>query len=390
MADRVGKLSSGLQLSLAANFVDRELAGTQVTVGANLVRGPGRGLQLAVGANWATASFRGAQIATGLNVVHEDARGAQISSGANVAGARISGAQIAAVANTAGGDAHGAQITAGVNYASGMSLGAQIGAISNIVRSDSAGAQIAAGLNLATHTIRGAQIAGGANLAGTVDGMQLAPFNLAGTADGLQLGVVNLATRGRGFKIGVINLAREHDGEALGLINLIGNGIHSFAAYACDAMLSNLELKLGSRHLYTSFQFAYQPGDALAAGPARFEYGSRRYGFGLGLGYRQPLAAGRLRFLEIEASQISIRSRFCSSGCGFSAEGDNPGLASLRVVLGIEILRGLSGIVGISENAAIASRGRDLDIGSGFLEAVQHSGQTTVREYPGLLLGLQL
>jgi hypothetical protein len=195
--------------------------------------------------------------------------------------------------------------------------------------------------------------------------------------------------RGSGFKLGVVNIAREHDGETLGLINLIWDGIHSFAAYASDTMLSNLELKLGSRHLYTSVQFAYRPGDDLAAGTEHFQSSSRRYGFGLGLGYRQPLAAGRLRFLEVEASALDVHSSF-DSGNVFNFGNDHPLLASLRLLLGFEIWSGLHAVVGISQNTAIAWGGRDLNIGSGVLQSVQHSGQTTVREYPGLLLGLQI
>jgi hypothetical protein len=200
----------------------------------------------------------------------------------------------------------------------------------------------------------------------------------------MQLGVLNLAKQGRGLNIGVINVARELDGESLGVLNLIGNGIHSVAAYATDSMLSNLELKLGSRHLYTSFQFAYHPGDSLPAGPERFEYGSRRYGIGLGLGYRQPLTIGRLRFIEVEVSELDVRSSLHFD------ESDVSMLASLRVLAGFEIYRGLNAIVGISGNTAIARNDRDLDIGSGFLQATQHSGKTTVREYPGLVLGLQM
>jgi hypothetical protein len=344
VADRVGQLSSGLQLSLAANIIDGEMAGTQLTIGTNVLRGPGHGAQIVVGANVATRDFRGAQIASGMNYT----------------GGRLSGIQIAAGANIARDDGHGAQI--------------------------------AAGFNVAPRTLRGAQIAGGVNVASTLDGTQIAPINVAGTANGLQLGVVNLATRGRGFKLGVINIAREHDGETLGLLNLIGDGIHSFAAYATDTMLSNLELKLGSRHLYTSVQFAYRPGDDLAAGPEHFQSSSRRYGFGLGLGYRQPLAAGRLRFLEVEASALNIKSRLGSGDGGsvFSFNNSNPIIASLRVLLGIEVWAGLHAVVGISQNTAIAWGGGDLNIGSGVLQSVQHSGQATVREYPGLLLGLQI
>ena len=93
--------------------------------------------------------------------------------------------------------------------------------------------------------------------------------------------------------------------------------------------------------------------------------------------------------MEIEASYLNIRSGFSSSAYGFDSEDDHPMLASLRAVLGIEIASGLNAIAGISGNVTIAWAGRDLDLGADFLQAVQRSGQTTVREYPGLLLGLE-
>jgi hypothetical protein len=359
LGDRVGKLSSGLQLSLAMNLIDRELSGAQVTVGANVLWGTGRGLQLSVGGNYAAGSFLGAQIATGLNIARGDVRGAQLATGLNLAGSTMSGLQMASGAN--------------------------------IASQNSEGAQIAAGFNLAAQSIRGAHIAGGVNLAREVHGAQIAPLNLAGSTSGVQLGVVNLASHGSGFSFGVINVAREHDGETFGVLNLIGNGVHSLAAYATDTMLGNIELKLGSRHLYTAFQFAYQPGDDMAAGPEQFQYKSRRYGLGMGLGYRQPLSLGRLHFLEVEGSALSLRSRFSSHAFGFAREGgDQPLLASLRALVGIAITSELSAIVGVSANTAIAWSGRDLDIGSGLIEATQHSGQATVREYPGVVLGLQM
>lgn len=357
VGDRIGRLSSGMQLSLAANIIDRELAGAQVTVGANIVGGSGHGLQLSVGGNYVGGFFSGAQIATGLNLASADVRGAQIATGLNAAGGKVSGAQIATGANLTAGDVHGAQV--------------------------------AAGLNLTGHAIHGAQVAAGVNLAREAHGAQIAPVNLASDVSGLQLGVINLAGHGSGFGFGVLNIAREHDGETFGVLNLIGNGIHSLAAYATDTMLSNLELKLGSRHLYTAFQFAYQPGDDLPAGTDHFQYGSRRYGLGMGVGYRQPLGLGRLHFLEVEASALNLRSRFSSNALGFSSN-DQPLLASLRALVGIDMGAHLSAIVGLSANTAVAWGGRDLDIGSGFLQGTQHSGKTTVREYPGVILGLQM
>ncbi len=358
IGDRVGKLSSGLQLSLAVDLIERELSGVQLTVGANIVRGPGHGLQLSVAGNYAAGPYHGAQMATGLNIARDEVHGAQFAAGLNLAGGKVSGLQMAAGAN--------------------------------IASDDSSGAQMAAGFNLASGSARGLQMAGGVNVAHDLHGAQIAPINLAGNINGLQFGVINLASHGSGFGFGVINIARQHDGETFGVINLIGNGIHSLAAYATDSMLSNLELKLGSRHLYTSIQFAYQPGDEVTATPEQFQYRSRRYGLGMGIGYRQPLGLGRLRFVEVEASALDVRAHFSSDAYGFARSDGDPILASLRGLLGIEITSDVSAIVGVSANTAIAWGGRDLDIGSGFLQATQHSGKTTVREYPGIVIGLQM
>jgi hypothetical protein len=91
-----------------------------------------------------------------------------------------------------------------------------------------------------------------------------------------------------------------------------------------------------------------------------------------------------VRFFALEVTGMSIMSDFATS------QDNTPLLASTRVVLGLEIVRGVTAIAGISENTTIAWGGRDLDIGSGFLESVTHDGTTTLRHYPGLLLGLQI
>ncbi len=370
VADRVGRLSSGLQLSLAANLIDLGMSGAQLTVGANILRGPGSGAQLSVGANIATDWFKGAQMSVGANVVGGEVRGLQASVGANVAGGRLSGAQL--------------------------------GVGANVARAESTGWQVAAGANVATHGLRGAQISAGFNYASAMTGAQLGTINTAGDFGGLQLGVVNvvganrggqvgvlnLAGHSRGFTLGVLNIARAHDGEALGVLNLIGNGIHSVALYATESMLCNLSLKLGSRRLYTAFHFAYQPGDALDASQ-RYTYGTRRYGLGMALGWRQPLAFARFRYVEIEASSLHLRNDFSSNDGGFGSDDDGPLLASLRAQAGIEIGGGLHAIAGISYNVAVGWNGRDLDIAPDFLQSTERSGQTTIRQYPGLLAGIQ-
>ena len=367
IADRVGGLSSGLQLSLGVNVADQFMRGTQLTIGANILRGPGRGTQLAVGVNFDADSFHGAALSSGANIALADFTGAQLTSGANWVEGPMAGAQLAAGINVARGGGHGAALAGGMNLA----------------LAHWQGAQLAGGVNLA-EDIAGAQIAP-LNLASSSSGLQLGVANLAGDETGAQIGVVNVARRSRGFKLGVVNIAGAHDGDTFGIVNVIGNGIHDVAVYATDSMLSNVALELGSRHIYTSYIFGYQPGDALVAGtgPDQFHRGTRRIGYGLGVGYRQPLLAGPLRFLAIEVSGMSILS-------DFSAMNNTPIWASTRAVAGLQIYRGLTAIAGLSDNATIGLDGKDLAIGSGFLESVSHSGTTTVRHYPGLLLGLQI
>ena len=87
---------------------------------------------------------------------------------------------------------------------------------------------------------------------------------------------------------------------------------------------------------------------------------------------------------------MNVRSRFASEAYGFDSGDRNALLTSLRLLVGIQIYSRLTAIAGISENVAVGWGGWDLDIGSGFIEAVQRSGKTTVREYPGLLIGVQL
>jgi hypothetical protein len=126
-------------------------------------------------------------------------------------------------------------------------------------------------------------------------GLQLGLINFAVEQSGWQLGIVSAAGRSRGFKLGAVNLASELEGETLGLLNLIGDGIHSITVYATYTMLSNVALKLGSRHLYTSYLLGFQPGaDPVGTAARSFGPGTRRVGYGLGLGYRRPLTTAAL------------------------------------------------------------------------------------------------
>jgi hypothetical protein len=295
----------------------------------------------------------------------------------------------------------GVQLAPGIAQTLQSSSGVQLSGVSNVVSGDLRGVQVTGALNMTDGGVRGVQLAGGVNVAGRAAGLQLAPVNIAGDtrgvqlgvanvawrqARGLQVGVVNVASRSRGLSFGLVNVAREHDGEALGLLNFIGNGIHDVAVYSTDTMLTNASVKLGGRHLYTSYSFGYTPGDTVVgrAGPDVVTAGDRRLGVGLGIGYRFDLDFGWLQFIELEATGMAVQPELDFS------DDDVPLLTAARVIVGIDLSPELTLIAGVTENVSIGTNGRDLDLQRGGLEQVMRSGNTTVRMYPGLLLGLQL
>ncbi|MFL5305954.1 MAG: caspase domain-containing protein [Polyangia bacterium] len=346
IADRARRVH-GLQLTLGYAQVDEQLRGVQLSVGVNAVGGDMHGGEITVGANVVTGNVNGAQIAAGANIATGDARGAQIAAGANVAGGELRGTQIAAGLNLAN-EARGVQIAAGANYATRLD-GAQLAPL-NIARSGS--------------------------------GTQIGVANVVGEETGVRIGVLNFAARNHGFQFGVVNVAAHDDGESLALLNLIGDGIHEASIYATDLMLTNFGIKLGGRHLYTHFMIGYQPGDDLAAGPEHFTRSSRRWGFGAGLGWRFPVEWGRLRYVEVEADSLQLRTTSNLSG-------NSPQVASLRAQVGLRLYHDLSVLVGAGAGVAIGTDGQDADVGFG-PQSVSHSGATTVRVYPSLLLGLQI
>jgi hypothetical protein len=322
------------------------------------------GLQLALGYNQVDADLRGLQLAVGVNAVGASYHGGQIAAGANIARGRGDGLALAAGANVLDGDGSGAQVVAGINVATGGFRGLQL----------------SGGVNLA-RSLHGAQIAP-ANYAQEVGGAQLGVANVAGEARGVRIGVVNVAGQNHGFQLGVLNIAAHDDGESLALLNLVGDGIHEAAIFATDVLAMNAGFKLGGRHLYTALGVGYQPGDDLPVGPTHYTRGTRRWGFSAGLGWRFPVERGALSYLELEADQVQLQQGWFS--------GDNPPfVSSLRLQAGIRLFRDLVVLGGVGAAVAVGTDGQDADLGFG-PESVSHSGGTTVRVYPSLLLGLQI
>jgi len=348
VADRSQRVH-GFQLAIGWAQTDVELLALQLSAGANLVRG----------------SFTGAQVTAGANIVRGTGRGLQLVGGGNFVDGSYVGAQIAGGGNATTGTTKGLQLAGGVNWA-GSGTGLQVAGGANVVTKDYAGLQL-----------------GTVNYADAVNGFQLGVLNMAHTsASGFRLGVVNVAGEAHGFSFGVVNVAKRDDGESFALINVVGNGIHDVSLFATDVLATNIGFKLGGRHLYTNLIAGYQPGDQLASGTEQFSAGTKRFGTGAGVGWRFPVERGPLAYAELEADWLEIRPVWHWI--------DNaPGVSSLRAQAGLKLAPHLVLIAGAGVNVAIATDGQDADLARG-PQSVQHSGSTTVRIYPGLILGLQI
>lgn len=327
------------------------------------------------------ARLRGMQLSLGYNQVDADLHGLQLTDGVNVAGTSV-GAQISVGANVARGSSGGAQVAAGANVVDGDFRGWQTAAGANVTAGRFTGLQLAAGLNLAD-AATGLQLAAGANVTRDFHGAQIGVVNVARAAEGFRLGVINAARQTGGFQLGVVNVASHDDGESFALLSLIGNGIHDLALYGTDALLTNVGIKLGGRHLFTSFSFSYQPGDALAAGQVSLASGSRRWGYGGGLGWRLPLGVGPLDHLDLEAVTSTVTPALSSTD-------DKVMVDTARATLALSVARYTTVLLGVGANVVIGTDGRDFSGPLASWGGTYHDGATTVRLYPGFLLGLQI
>jgi hypothetical protein len=345
--DRVARLD-GAQLAFGWTQTDQRMHGFQLAIGATLAYGDTKGLQLADGVTYAEGVFRGVQFGGLSTITKGDARGLQIAGIAALAEGWFGGLQMAGVVNAA---RHGK------------------------------GLQLAGVVNVAD-TMKGLQLSP-VNVASDMRGMQLGVVNATNDAAGFQLGVVNVSRNFRGFQFGVINVAQKSEGESFALLNIIGNGIHDVALYSTDTMLTNLGVKLGSRHFFTELGGSYQPGDGLPAGSQTYTRGTARWGTNYGLGWRFLADYGRLSYVELEATGTSL----------YPAWGwhDNaPMVNALRLQAGVRLAPHIALLAGLSYNVAIGQESTDADLSLTSLDRVVHSGTTTVRMYPGFILGLQI
>lgn len=234
------------------------------------------------------------------NWVDRELSGGALAMGANYAG-QVKGTQMALGLNVAGGAMHGWQAAVGANVAAGEMVGAQLSSGINIAAGPARGLQAATGLNIAPELV-GVQAASGLNIARRLEGAQLSLLNVGGDVSGAQVGLLNIARRMKGVQLGLVNVAGEADGLNLGLLNFVGNGQHHVQVWYSDLAMTNVALKLGGRYFHTLFTVGLRPSR---------DTWQRLWAAGLGLGAHIP--AGLL-FFDVDALASSLHEgRFIDS-----------------------------------------------------------------------------
>jgi hypothetical protein len=285
----------------------------------------------------------------------------------------VRGVQAGILGSVIRDDLRGVQLSPAFNLIYGRTRGAQIGANANVAMGELRGVQLGAG-NLAWSGGAGAQV-GPVNVSGKLwSGAQVGVVNVGGATRGAQVGVVNIAGEFTGAQIGVVNVARRGRGLSLGILPLVLEGENRVQVWASDVALTNVGVKLGTRQFYTLWALGLDSG--VREGVDRRAAGT----FGLGA---HVVPSGRRFFADLDATITAFWS-------STDLDQRDTLLASARLVVGWQLLPRLALTAGPTFNVNTGWGGQDDRPGLGFLEVVRREGDTTVRLFPGFVIGVQL
>jgi len=362
----------GLQLSLLGAVTEQRMRGLQLSDAFNLARGTSEGVQISSGVNISAGTFSGVQVAP-INVAAGYYQGPQVGV--------VNVAHTIRPEGSAEGNAQGSGNVP--SAASPTFVGTQVGVV-NVMEGTMKGTKVGV-VNANLGDFEGLNV-GVINANGHQKGASIGVVNVSREHEGFTLGVVNVAKKQKGFSLGLVNIADEVDGESLGfLFTWATNGLHHAEAFATDIAPFGLGFKTGSRHLYTTFEFAYAPGTALGSDQAPSR-SSRRYVLGVGFGWRGSLSDKLFLDGQLVSEGVHNSKLFETSDSGTS----NTTLAVARLTMGWRVLSHLAVVAGPSFNVAVGWNNADLNLGPSWATSVHHDGDTTVRMYPGFIAGLEL
>ncbi len=359
------------------------------------------GLSLTLG-HYALGDTSGAAFAAIGNMNGGDVRGTRFAGIGNVTRGNVRGVDVAGVGNLTFGSMRGLQLAGSINWTAGTVNGGQIaGAMNvalggrglqltggaNLLGGDFVGGQIAGGANVAARGghVRGLQLAGAFNVAGQLAGAQIAVVNVGGDVHGAQIGIVNVARKVHGAQFGLVNVADDVEGVSFGLVTLVRDGIHDLDLSTTEVGGTVLGGLLGSRRFYTRLGVGVLAAAGDIPGGRTVISGSNanrtHYLFQWGFGSRFTLSDRWNLDAEFAGTQYYRTSEWHQ---------EEAATGSLRLLASVRLASSLRVVFGPTYNAAVGWNGTDLVTNAGVLESVQRDGQTTVRMYPGFLVGLRI
>jgi hypothetical protein len=202
--------------------------------------------------------------------------------------------------------------------------------------------------------------------------LQLGVTNvIAGDFTGAQIGIINWATRSKGLQLGIINMATEGDDSyPIGLINIIADGTYHPTVWMSDTSLTNVGIKMGSRHFYSIIGSGFQTAS---------EDGGISFFAGFG---------GHFNLNDSLWMDVDLMTHSLFKDYKFSGDGEDF-LNKLRVTLGWQIADHFAVYGGLSLNFLISDKRKHA--GPAFLRLWAHEGDDTYYDLGlGLILGIQI
>ncbi len=380
LANALNANAVGVQVAGLANVASGSFYGAQLSFLANVAviegfvsdTSTGRsngGLQFAGLANVAAGSFYGAQMSFLANVAAPDDMDTELSSDgyfsdgyfgglqvaglANVAGGNMVGVQFAGLANGTGGHAHGVQLALAGNGAMGGAL-LQVAGIGNhpaILRCLGIGRGRESGIETRESFV---QIAGISNHAVISKALQIGFWNSADTSRGVQLGVYNTSKHVSGFPIGIVNR--------------VPSVPFRWAVSASEIGLVSAQLRSGT----PTWRSVATVGFAPLEDPSLLAYG-------IGFGPRIELPGGKT-WLDVN----TIHRQLVRDGDWLALHM----LETVEVRAGRRLTPRLALTVGLTLNTFISNVTDGSELAP-YTLVQRESGDTNIRVWPGLTLGVE-
>lgn len=392
---RAGELR-GLQIGLGAAAVDRAAVGAQVALGVTAAGRGAAGLQLAGLVNAAGDDMVGIQVAGLVNAAGEDMTGLQLAGLINAAGGDSFGPQIALLGNAAGKSAAVLQVGGLFNAAGKQVRGVQVAGLFNASGEDMRGVQVAGlfnasggraeaiqlgGLFNAASQLRGGQVAGamnavegghGAQIAlaynrvyRELTGIQIAAVNVGRDVTGAQVGLVNIARRVDGVQLGLVNVA-DRASAPIGAVSWMRGGDRALEVWGGEALPLSAGVRLGNGRVYSLA--------GIASGPL---VDGRPWGPAAGAGVKASF--DRIALLVDALGHVLF----------FDGVDDQGLLGQARARIAYDVTEQLAVAAGATWNVFVSGDvdGEDLPLGP---DSVDRSGDTTLRQWPGLTASVAL